>query len=150
MSEPDLKEWIRQHKVCSELLPYFEMHESKKVQVGFELHLYAQHSPGVMANPGCKECQEVYKHLQQIARLALPQEFRPTRYEIEPFDASFHIRKETKMKSEVQLTMLIIHREGFFNPVDDCERRCLAEIQQKLKEIGVQSKIWLERRAQGI
>ena len=148
MSESDLKEWIRQHKVCSELLPYYEMNAGRKVQVGFELHLYAQHAPGVKANPGCSECQEVYKHLQQVAQLALPQEFRPTRYEVEAFDASFHIRRETNMKSEVQLSMLIIHREDFFNPVDDCERRCSAEIQQKLNELGVQPRVWLARRAQ--
>ena len=146
-AQNDLKEWVREHKVCWELLPYFEYNQSKKIQVGFELDLYAQHLPEVKADPGCMECQELFKKLQQIARLALPTEFRPTRYEIGPFDASFHIRRETNMKSEVQLRMLIIHREDLFNPVDDCERKCSAEIQQKLKDLGVQSRVWLTRRA---
>ncbi len=146
-TQNDLNEWIREHKVCWELFPYYALGRGGRIQIGFELDLYAQHLPWVKTNPGCKECEEVFKKLEEIARLALPTEFRPTRYDIQPFDASFHIRPETKLKQEVQLTMLIIHREGYFDPLDECERRCAAEIQQHLKNLGVQSKVWSQMRA---
>ncbi len=141
----ELHEWIKEHKVCWELFPYKPMGIDGRIQVGFELDLYAQHLPSTNANPGCKECEKVFKQLEQIAHLALPAEFRPTRCEIQQFDASFHLRPETKLKPEIQLTILIVHREGFFHPVDECERKCADEIQKHLKSIGVQRKVWSKK-----
>lgn len=140
-----LKEWIQEHKVCWELLPYYMMSEGKKVQIGYELYLYAQHALNVKADPGCALCQKIFGELQQIAHLALPKEFRPTTFQIVPFDAAFHLRPETRMKNEVQLVLQIVHREGFFNQVDDCERRCSQEIENNLRELGVRSKAWPAR-----
>ncbi len=144
----DFTKWIQEHKVCWELFPYYAMDNGERIQIGFELDLYAQHLPSVVADPGCKECEVVYKNLEQIARLALPTEFRPTKYDIQQFDASFHLRPETKLKPEIQVTILILHREGFFDPVDECERKCTDEIQKNLKNIGVQRKVWSQRTAQ--
>lgn len=142
----DLKEWVKKHKVCWELLPHQAVMGSKIIQVGFELYLYAQHLEGAKPSPGCEECYELYKKLHEIALLTLPTENRPTRYEITPFDSAFHMRPKNRLKTEVQLMLLIIHRTEYMNPVDDCEVKCSAEIQKKLKEMGVQMKIWQEKR----
>jgi len=139
----DIRQWIREHKVCWELSPYLIMKDDIKIQVGFELHLLAQHIPGENANPGCAKCQEIFVILQRLARIVLPKEIRPTQYEITSFDGSFHLRRENRMKEEVQLTLLITHRNGFFNPVDDCEQRCAGEIEKNLKDLGAQHGIWL-------
>ena len=146
-TQTDLIEWIQQHKVCWELVPYYAIGRAGKIQVGFELDLFAQFESGAKPNPGCKQCEEVFHNLAEIGRLALPTDFRPTRYDFQQFDASFHLRTETKLKPEIQLTILIIHREGFFNPVDECERKCATEIQQRLKNMGVQRKVWSQRTA---
>jgi hypothetical protein len=142
----DLKEWVKTHKVCWELLPHETAIDHKIVQVGFELYLYAQHSKDVKANPGCVECYELYKKLHEIALQALPVENRPTRYEITPFDSAFHMRPENHLKTEVQLMLLIIHRTEYVSPIDDCEVKCSTEIQKKLKDLGVQLKVWQEKR----
>jgi hypothetical protein len=144
--ELELKKWIVLHKVCWELLPHQTVVDGKIIQLGFELHLYAQHFQGVRANPGCEECYELYKKLPEIALQVLPVENCPTRYEITPFNSSFHMRPKNNLKTEVQLMLLIIHRTNYMNPVDDCEVKCSAEIQKKLKEIGVQMKIWRQKR----
>jgi len=146
---PEITKWITEHKVCWELFPYFILVGDQTVEVGFELYLYAQHADSVRADPGCNECRKLYDRLQELAVLTLPQEHRPTRYEIEPFDSSFHIRPETKLKTEVQLKMLIIHREDFLRPVDNCERKCVKEIQQNLAALGVQPRIWSQSRISG-
>lgn len=140
--EPAIRAWIRRHKVCWELLPYRVSLRGSSAQVGFELNLYAQHEPASFASPGCPKCQEVFHTLQQIAHLVMPQESRPTRYEISPFDSSFHLRPENKMRNEVQLTMLLIHRDNLFDPLDECERKCATEIEKNLKELGAQSRAW--------
>ena len=138
----ELQSWIREHKVCWELLPHWMSDRGNRVQVGFELNLFAQHGPSVLASPGCPKCQDLFRVLQQIAQAALPTENRPTRYEICPFDSSFHLRPETRMKNEVQLTLLLIHRENVLDPVDDCEHKCATEIEERLKELGAQRRVW--------
>ena len=78
---------------------------------------------------------------------AFPRDERPTRYEIEPFDVSFHLRSESAWTPEVQLAVHIIHGERYLRPVDDCDRRCAAEIQANLRRLGVQPQRWSEGRA---
>jgi len=124
------------------------MNGNTKIQVGYELDLYAQHDPGVKADPGCHECRDLHDILKILAIQVLPKENRPSRYQIEEFDAAFHIRPETNLKVEVVLKMLIIHREDFFAPVDLCEQKCSAEIQRNLARLGVQPKVWSQKLRQ--
>lgn len=136
------KEWIQKHKVCWEMLPYCSLTSEGKKQIGFELDLYAQFEDGVMANPGCSLCDQIFAKLRDIARLVLPKEHRPTRYDIQVFDAAFHYRPETNLKPEVQLTVLIVHRQNYLGPVDACESKCAREIQEGLRAAGVPRKVW--------
>jgi hypothetical protein len=118
--------------------------DGKRVQVGFELHLFAQHEPEVKADPGCIKCQEVYAILREIARISMPRETRPTRYDIGVFDASFHLRPENNLKTEVQLTILIVHRSDFLEPVNHCEKKCIREIEENLRSLGIKQRVWSE------
>jgi len=133
----DLTKWIYEHKVCWELSPYFAIvAEDRKEQIGFELDLFAQHSDRTDINPGCRKCEELYAGLQHIAISVLPHEKRPTAYEIEPFDAAFHLRLETKMKTEVQLKIVIRHHSDVLRPLDECEQKCCREIRLNLERLA--------------
>lgn len=149
-AQHDLLEWIKEHKVCWELVPYYVFTSEGKIQVGFELDLYAQIDAQIRTNPGSTASEQIFEKLAHVARLSFPQDRRPTRYDIQVFDASFHYRKETKLKPEIQLTLLITHRQDFFHTVDECERRCAGEIEEHLKGLGVQRKIWTQRTSPNI
>ena len=41
----DLTKWIQEHKVCWDLLPYYAVDGGPRIQIGFELDLFAQHLP---------------------------------------------------------------------------------------------------------
>ena len=137
-----LREWVREHKVTWELGPWHEMVDHHATAVGFELRLLARHASGLHPMPGCGQCVQLYERLRDIALGAFPREHRPTKYEVEPFDASFHLRPEAEWTPEVQLTVHIVHREGYLRPIDTCEKRCAEEIQRNLRELGVQPKSW--------
>jgi hypothetical protein len=124
-----------------------ELVDHKPASVGFELRLFARHPPHEHPTPGCGLCLGLYQRLRQVAQAAFPRDRRPTQYEIDPFDASFHLRPEAEWSPEVQLTVHIIHREGYLRPVDDCERRCAEEIRTNLGRLGVQARTWSELRA---
>lgn len=92
---------------------------------------------GEPLTPGCQYCYETFKDLRKIAEWIMPQERRPSRYEISIFDGSIHSASKRRFRPEVVLNMKIVHREAFDQPVDECEELCLKEMRQKLAELGV-------------
>ena len=143
--EPTLSDWIREHRICWELSPLVEMADGRRLPVGYELRLFARHTAGVKADPGCHECASLYEKQKAVALSVLPREARPTTYEFEPFDASWHLRPETTWTPEVQLVLRIVHRGGYLQPIDPCESTCAKEIAAKLRELGAQEKVWVDR-----
>ncbi len=142
-----LEDWVRQHCVTWEIAPCQELVEHRPQTVGFELHLFGRHRPDVHPSPGCPDCVSLHEKLRAIADAAFPKDLRPTRYEIEPFEAAFRMRPESQWKPEVQLTVRIVHRQDYLRPLDECEKRCAEEIQQALRRLGVQPRTWSEGRS---
>jgi len=105
-------------------------------QVGFQLQLRGLHPPGSHPAPGCDLCREVYSELKEIAAWILPQEKRQSTYDMLSFDSSFHYDPAPRSAAYVELTILIRHREGYERPVDECEIRCLKEMEEHLRELG--------------
>ena len=140
------REWVLKHSVTWEVGAWQELVERQVTTVGFELRLFGRHEPGVHAGTGCDNCVPVFERLRAIALATFPKEHRPTRYEVEPFDASLHYRPESEWTPEVQLTVHVVHREDYLRPVDACERRCAEEIQQALRGLGAQPRTWSNTR----
>jgi hypothetical protein len=112
--------------------------EAVRIKNGFDLELYGTHDHGHSSlTPGCERCVATYGDLRQIAEWILPKEERPSVSEIESFDHSLHGERSAKPRFEVELKIAIRHRHGWDRPVDECEKRCLGEMEAKLREIGV-------------
>jgi hypothetical protein len=137
-----LRDWIREHHVCWEQAPRFELHGPKRIQVGFDLTLLARHPPSDDDAPGCEECHAHYQALREIARLVLPKGIHPTQCAFSAFDAAHHMRPQTRWSPEVELTIEITHRADTFGGVDEDERRCRAEIEEALRRLGVRPRVW--------
>lgn len=143
-----LREIARRHQVCYEVWPERSVLEERKIQIGFELQLCGANTHTSEDGPdhpvpGCAHCFSTYGELRQIAEWILPQEERPSRYEIGAFDHALHIApRKRKSRSEVVLPIHIMHRHDFNRAVDDCEDRCLKEMRDKLAQLGVCEGIW--------
>jgi len=135
-----LKELVRQHKVCWEVWPVYHIdRKGEKVQIGFELELAGtHHEPKEPPKPGCAECVTVYNDLRRIGQWIIPKEDHLSRYEIGIFDSSIHYAAKRKFRKEVALTIKILHKDKFHDPTDECEVRCLNEMEQKLKALGAE------------
>lgn len=79
---------------------------------------------------------EVRPH-RTSARSVLPTETRPSWSDIQGFDMALHGAGGRERRLEAELTIQIRHRSGWAEPIDDCERRCLQEMEDKLKTLGV-------------
>ncbi len=129
-----IKELIIQHKVSWEVWPFYHIdRKGAKIRIGFELELSGtHHDPKEPPKPDCAECVKVYNDLQRIAQWILPKGGRLSRYEIGIFNSSIYFSAKRK------LLMRILHKGKFDDPTDDCEVRCLNEMEEKLKALGAE------------
>jgi hypothetical protein len=140
-----LKDMAERFRVCWEVWPE-EIFTVSKRQIGYALELIGTHEAGVEhPQPGCEHCRHVFEALREIAEWVLPRETRPSIYEIGPFDQSLRYSPARRNRPDVILTVKILHREGFDRPVDECEDRCLKEMEQRLRELGASRKQWAPR-----
>lgn len=138
---------VRRHQVCYEVWPEWSTKDGRKIQIGFELQLcgvnehVAQNGNHPM--PGCPVCFHTYSELRQIAERILPLDERPSRYEIQAFDHALHqAPSKRQRRSEVVVTIVIMHRSDFNRPVDDCESKCLKEMRERLLRLGIHEDVW--------
>lgn len=119
--------------------------------VGYELVLTGVHLPGEHPpRPGCDLCKEVYDDLKKIALWILPEEHRPSVYEIEPYHAVIRSTGKRKLRSEVSLSIRILHRHHFDAPIDACETRCLVDMEKRLKTIWACEGPWVPLQRRGL
>lgn len=139
----DLQALIERYQVCWDVFPHEEMWNGARLQTGFDLELYGTHQRGVThPSPGCPHCIEVYDALQAIALMIVPEERRPSVYELSPFDQSIRYSHMRNDRPDVLLTITIAHRGPGMEPIDVCEIRCLDEIKRNLMELGAQHRNW--------
>lgn len=140
----ELSKWIRDHKVCFEVIPLRWFFDARTQQIGFELSLYAQPS-GFQAG----ESQEIdsyilYSHLQKIVTDAIPKEEPRLRAEILAHDFAVRMRPVTGLKKEVQLVTLIVNSGNPFRPVNDFLANSTTDIQKQLLKMGLRYRAWQE------
>jgi hypothetical protein len=141
ITEHAVRQCVREHQVCWEVAPINEMRGHDRIQVGYELRLFARHAAR-NTSPGSMAARTLHEKMSAVAAFVAPSECRPSRCEIAPFDASFHMRPESQWQPEVQLTVRIIHEEGYLRAIDACETRCAREIAARLHGLGAQEKAW--------
>lgn len=141
-----LKDLVREHRVCWEVLPeQFPVEGGRPLQVGFKVMLYGAHAHDTdRPLPGCEQCRLIFVHLREIAEWIVPKVERLSRHEIEIFDSSVRYDPARGNRPDVTVTMKILHRSQFDEPVDQCEVFCLREMEVKLLQIGAQYQRWKE------
>ena len=130
-----LRNWVRQHAVCWEIAPLVELQDRKEVRVGFEMHLLGR-SDSSARGPGAPEDRALYHGLEALAEEVMPPDLGSARCEVGPDLASYHYRRATGWVPEVQLTLRLVHRSGYFSPIDADETRCAEEIRARLRSLG--------------
>lgn len=106
-------------------------------KVGFHVRLWGVHAKGARVLPGCSRCREIEEELKRIGEFVVPREERPTRLEFDPFRPALYDSRVVPDADEVVLSIRLVHREGYEQPVDACEERCLKEIVARCRELGI-------------
>lgn len=138
----ELITWMQKHKVCFESSPLYSIRNAMKEQIGFQLNVFAQHNGNSKVDPGSSESYKLYHQLGRIVRDAMPAQENGVCCRFEGFDFSFHLRAATSWKEEVQFVALLVHSENYFHPSDNFQTQCLAEIEQRLANMGAKPGAW--------
>jgi hypothetical protein len=142
-STDELAALVRRYRVCWEVWPEFFTLNGEKRQVGFTLELSGCPEPED-ARPvlDWSVCARVFAALHRIAEAILLREKRPTGYAIDPYDQAFHFSRLRQDRPDVNVCIHLYHRQGFEQPVDACEVRCLEEMETRLAELGACERQW--------
>ena len=141
----ELRMVVQDHRVCWEVLPErIPVKDEEPLKVGFDLMLYGTHEVGMHPTPGCERCAQIYRDLRKIANWIIPKEERPSRYEISIYESAIGYNRMRGNRPDVELTIKILHRARYDQPVDECEVLCLNEMKAKLLDLGAQEKRWKE------
>ncbi len=137
-----LADLVKRYQVCWEVWPEHLMVEGAERQVGFELELSGT-EPGIdHMPPGSLSCQRIYGSLHAVADWILPKEERAAVYEVGSYEQALRYSAVRDGRPDVVLSVKILHRQGYDQPVDQCEVRCLEEMEQRLTQLGACQSQW--------
>lgn len=141
-----LREIVRRHCACYEVLPEWSAGGGPRTHVGYSFSLRGVNEVsggGHRHTPGCSHCRRTYDALRKVAEWVTPKEELDCHFEVVAFDRAWHVAPaQRRSRQEVAATVRILHRRDVNAPVDDCQRRCLKEIRAKLAELGVRDGVW--------
>jgi len=125
-----LQQFVRDNQVKWEVRPIVEIVGGEKVSVGYELEISAA-SNGIAASPA------LFRDLTAVAQSVLPRELDATRVEVLPFDHSVRLDPHDRLRPRVLLKLRIIHATGYFQAATSDQTKCLREVEQALRSLGV-------------
>ncbi|HVO11331.1 MAG TPA: hypothetical protein VMX54_11375 [Vicinamibacteria bacterium] len=139
-TDVETQQWARTTRASWELRPLVEMHEGQRVQVGFELELYAR-LPDLSSEEE-SPMEALWQRLCGIAE-SLPAVLAPgARIEVEPFEAADRLRPETGFAPEVMLQARLFHASDYFAPVGEADRQQVKPLEQRLSALGLRQRSW--------
>jgi hypothetical protein len=136
-----LAELVRRYQVCWEVWPEHTVVGQKSRQVGFELELLGSDKGMSEFDPGCPQSAEIHAALEAVARSILEND-EQVRFQIDHNGQSLCYSPARKNRPDVTLSIKILHRTGFENPVDESERNYLEKTKARLRQLGACEHQW--------
>ena len=138
---------VQKFRVCWEVYPLQILVKEGIRKIGFDLELFGTPECGTEhISPGCQHCQRVETALQEIADWILLRESPSCGHMVSADGAALSYAPVRANRPDVVVRVFIGHRHEWDQPADECEERCLKEIQQALIELGACSGSWSEAR----
>jgi len=139
-TDAETQQWARENKASWDLRPLVEVHEGQRVQVGFELELYAR-LPDLSSEEE-QPMEALWQRLREIAESLPPLVAKGARIEVDAFEAADRLRPETGFAPEVMLQARLFHASDYFTPVGESDRRQMKPLEDRLSALGLRQKSW--------
>jgi len=138
-SDAECVEWARAHRLAYEITPLIEMRGGERMQVGFNFSLYAEVAEEDAEDTAAGEALK--QEMEAFVQDALAIEARVAQVEPDP-ERIVVTRPENQLKPELCLAWRIVHKEEYLTPVTSQDRERLAQLEQRLRQLGVKWSHW--------
>jgi hypothetical protein len=133
---PQLRDLVQEHQMRWHAAAESAVVDGELRTIGLKLELSAVHAhPQQPPAPGCPECRPVVEALERVIDAVLPTGHRRSHYEVHVPTSALSYQRPGRPQIVASIT--ILHNEAVDEPVDECERRCLADMIAALKRLGV-------------
>lgn len=152
-----IKDLVQRFKVCWEVHPeqalvtWMDLKEKgprvnrELRKIGYSLELYGTPEPGAeQLSPGCHDCRAVESALKEIAEWILPREERQCQClcEVQVDTQALTYSRMRADRPDIRVTIQILHRNNWEQPIDECEEGCLKDVERALQELGACNGAW--------
>jgi hypothetical protein len=135
--------WAQEAKAAWELRPLIDQQKGERIQVGFEIDLYARFPIDVPPGPQRQALAErLWDRLREIAEQLLPVAGVDGRLEVDPYEAAARLRPETQFAPEMLLTARLFHGSDLRVPVKEGDRERLKPLEDRLHDLGLKPHSW--------
>jgi len=144
-----IKSLVQRYQVCWEVYPLQILVKEGIRKIGFDLELLGTPECGTEhISPGCQHCQRVETALQEIADWIMRCESPSCTHLVSPDGAKLSYAPMRANRPDVVVRVFIAHRHEWDKPIDECEERCLKDIEQALTELGACKGGWSDARSE--
>lgn len=134
---------VRRFRVCWEVDPESASVNNELRKIGFSLQLFGTNEVGTeILSPGDESCIVVQVALRRIMHSILPKGERLSRYEVTIDSQALSYSNQRGNRPDVGAKIRILHRNAWDQPIDDCEKICLKDMEQALGELGASKGAW--------
>jgi hypothetical protein len=135
-----VRTWAHDARAAFEIAPLFELERGQRVQLGFELDLYARIAGGLAASEG--EISALWDRLREVAESLVGVLGADGRVEIAPFDMADRLRPETDFVPEVLLQARLYHGAEHVAAAPESGSGRIAPLEARLRELGLRPRSW--------
>lgn len=138
-----LRRFVGDHEVCWETTPRVELHDGRRVSVGYDVALFARHPRGLGLDPDSVESLELHARLGELARRVCPASLPDgvaCRFSSDP--ARVVLRRENGFVPEAEGHIDVLHAGATFAESDAAQKECVHEIETALVRLGAQPRSW--------
>ena len=134
----NLTELVRGYNIACEVWPEYLVVGKEIRKVGFELELLGAHSSdSYHFDPACPKCERVRASLLAIAGDIVARSGNSVKYEIVAHLQSVKYVLRRGHRPFLTVSIRILHKQEFDQPIDAYEMSALQQIKGHLEELGV-------------
>ena len=143
-----IKALVQRFRVCWDVYSVEILTNNAIRKIGFDLELCGTPECGTEhVDPGCQHCLRVESALKEIANWILPRVNPTCRFDVDSEGESLSYSPMRTNRPDVVVHINILHRHEWDQPTDECEERCLKEIEEVLTEHGACKGRWIDAQA---
>jgi hypothetical protein len=136
-----LTAFAHDHALAWESAPRYEWRDGRRLPVGYDVAVFARHPLGLADDPSSARNAAFRRRFDEWLAAAVPpaRDGLVCRRRDQPL--RLVLRRENDWVPEIEARVEVRHAASTFEPSDEAEKRCLHEVEARLRRLGAQTPV---------